>query len=114
MGANVYPEDVESVLYGDPEAVPRLHSFLLSVIDDDSGTPRPEVSLELTDLEGVDDAWRQRRSDALRAGLSAVNADYRASVGEFPEAMKPIVRTHSLGEGPFRADAGRIKQRRIG
>lgn len=114
MGANVYPEDVESVLYGDPEAVPRLHSFLLSVIDDDSGTPRPEVSLELTDLEGVDDAWRQRRSDALRAGLSAVNADYRASVGEFPEAMRPIVRTHSLGEGPFRADAGRIKQRRIG
>jgi hypothetical protein len=27
--------------------------------------------------------------------------------------MQPIVMTHGLGEGPFAADATRIKQRRI-
>ena len=114
MGANIYPEDVESVLYRDREVASRLHSFLLSVVDDESGTPRPEVSLELTDLAGVDDAWRQARAESLAAGLAHLNLDFRSSVGEFPSAMRPLVRTFGRGEGPFLADAHRIKQRRIG
>jgi phenylacetate-CoA ligase len=113
MGANIYPEDVESIVYRDPDLVPRLHSFLLSVAVDDSGTPRPSVALELTDLEGVDEAWRERAADRLRDGLLALNIDYRTSVAEFPAAMLPIVETHGRGAGPFAADAARIKQRRI-
>jgi hypothetical protein len=49
--------------------------------------PRPEISLELTDLSGVDDPWRAERGEAFANGR---------------------------GEGPFLADAHRIKQRRIG
>jgi phenylacetate-CoA ligase len=114
MGSNIYPEDIESVVYRDAELVPRLHSFLLSVVDDVSGTPRPLVALELVDTDGVDDAWRERRADRLRDGLFELNIDYRSSVGEFPEAMRPIVQTYAIGEGPFAADAHRIKQQRIG
>jgi len=44
MGANIYPEDVESIVYRDPDLVPRLHSFLLAVAVDESGTPRPSVA----------------------------------------------------------------------
>ena len=113
MGANIYPEDIETVVYKDADLVPRLHSFLLSVIDDETGTPRPAVALELTDTTGVDGAWRARMSDRLRDGLRALNTDYRSSIAEFPAAMQPIVRTCGLGEGPFAADASRIKQRRI-
>ncbi len=113
MGANIYPEDIESVLYKDADLVPRLHSFLLSVVDDETGTPRPAVALELSDTAGVDDPWRARMSDRLRDGLRALNTDYRSSIAEFPAAMQPIVRTCGLGEGPFAADASRIKQRRI-
>jgi phenylacetate-CoA ligase len=113
MGANIYPEDVETVLYRDPEVTPRLHSFLLAVVDDATGTPRPEISLELTDLAGIDDAWRASRAQAFRSGLAELNLDFRASVGEFPSAMLPLVRTFGVGEGPFLADARRIKQRRI-
>jgi phenylacetate-CoA ligase len=113
MGANIYPEDIETIVYKDLELVPRLHSFLLTTIDDETGTPRPSVALELTDLAGVDDAWRARMSDRLRDGLRTLNIDYRSSIKEFPGAMQPIVMTHGLGEGPFAADATRIKQRRI-
>jgi hypothetical protein len=113
MGANIYPEDVESVLYRDPEVAPRLHSFQLSVVDDESGTPRPEISLELTDLDGIDDAWRLARAESFAAGLADLSLDFRSSVGEFPAAMRPLVRTFGRGEGPFLADAHRIKQRRI-
>ena len=114
MGSNIYPEDVEAVLYRDPLIAPRLHSFMLAVVDDATGTPRPSVALELTDLEDVDDAWRTAAAERMRDGLSALNLDYRSSVGEFPGAMLPLVSVHPLGGGPFVADASRIKQRRIG
>ncbi len=113
MGSNIYPEDIETIVYRDLDLVPRLHSFLLTVVDDAHGTPRPSVALELNDLTGVDDRWRAAMSDRLRDGLRDLNIDYRSSLGEFPEAMQPIVMTHGRGEGPFAADATRIKQRRI-
>lgn len=113
MGSNIYPEDVEALLYGEPDIARRLDSFMLSVVDDASGTPRPAVALELGDLDGVDDAWRAGVAEKLRTGLAAVNIDYRSSVGEFPEAMLPIITTHAPGTGPFAGDAHRIKQRRI-
>ena len=57
------------------------------------------------------------RSSPLAAqfqmGLANLNLDYRAALGEFPAAMVPIVELYPRGEGPFKADAGRIKQRRI-
>ena len=113
MGSNIYPEDIEAVLYRDPMVAPRMHSFMLSVVDDADGTPRPSVALELSDLDGVDDAWRMAAAERLRDGLEALNIDYRSSLGEFPGAMLPIVSTYAVGGGPFAADAGRIKQRRI-
>jgi phenylacetate-coenzyme A ligase PaaK-like adenylate-forming protein len=113
MGANIYPEDLEAVLYRDADVARRMHSFMLSVVDDETGTPRPSVALELSDLDGVDDAWRSAAAERLRDGLIGLNIDYRSSVGEFPAAMLPIVSTHGLGNGPFAGDAGRIKQRRI-
>jgi phenylacetate-CoA ligase len=113
MGANIYPEDVETAVYRDRDIVERLHSFLLSVVDDETGTPRPAITLELRNLDGIDDAWRERCSDRLRTELAAVNADYRSSVMEFPDAMRPIVRTYAVADGPFAADSHRIKQRRV-
>ena len=47
MGANIYPEDIETLVYRDATLVPRLHSFLLSVMDDESGVPRPMVALQV-------------------------------------------------------------------
>ena len=114
MGSNIYPEDVETVLYRDPAIGPRLHSFMLSVVDDDTGTPRPSIALELSELADIDDAWRAASAERLRDGIAVLNLDYRSSIGEFPEAMLPIVSTYGVGAGPFAADASRIKQRRIG
>ena len=113
MGANIYPEDVETVIYRDPELTRRVHSFQLSVLTDATGTPRPGIALELTDDEGVDDTWRESAADRLRAGLFELNNDYRASSAEFPAAMVPVVETYGLGNGPFAGDALRIKQRHI-
>ncbi len=113
MGANIYPEDIETLIYRDPTVAGAVHSFSLSVITDETSTPRPCVSLELNDGLTVDEAWRKAIAGQFQAGLDGLNLDYRAALVEFPAAMAPVVRTYALGEGPFRLDAGRIKQRRI-
>ena len=113
MGANVYPEDVEALVYGDEETAKGIRSFQLAVLADEAGTPRPGILFELNDDFSVDTAWRDRRAVLIRDGLAAVNRDYETSLAEFPEAMLPMVETHARGTGPFAGDAQRIKQRRI-
>ena len=122
MGANIYPEDVEAVLYGDPEVAPRLHSFLLSVVDDEAGTPRPEISLELTDLHGVDEAWRQARAESFAVALAKLNMDFRSSRRGVPQrdaADRPDLRPRR-GPVPRRrapdqaaADRDRVVRRQV-
>jgi len=113
MGANVYPEDVEALVYGDHETAATIRSFQLAVLHDDDGTPRPGVLLELVEGATVDEDWRGEQARRIRDGLASVNRDYETSLAEFPDAMLPIVETHAPGTGPFAGDAHRIKQRRI-
>jgi phenylacetate-CoA ligase len=113
MGTNIYPEDIEALVYRDPTLVPRLRSFLLTVRDDATGTPRPVIALELDDLAGIDGPWREAAAERVGDGLAGLNIDYRTSVAEYPAAMRPIVETYGPGAGPFALDRSRIKQRRI-
>ena len=113
MGANIYPEDVETIIYRDRQLAGRLHSFCLSVVTDSSATPRPCIALELNGALPDDAGWSQGLAAQFQAGLAGLNLDYRAAVSEFPAAMVPIIEVHARSEGPFKADAGRIKQRRV-
>jgi hypothetical protein len=113
MGANIYPEDVETIIYKDGRLAARLHSFFLSVDTDSTATPRPSIALEVNGVAADDAAWTDQLAAQFQAGLADLNLDYRAALGEFPAAMLPIVELYARGEGPFKADAGRIKQRRI-
>ena len=90
-----------------------MHSFMLSVSPDETGTPRPSVALEFSDVDGIDEAWLAATAGRLRDGLEGLNIDYRSSLAEFPAAMLPLVSVHALGTGPFAGDATRIKQRRL-
>jgi phenylacetate-CoA ligase len=113
MGANIYPEDIETIIYRDPDLARKVHSFLLSVQTDDAGTPRPGIAIELVEGTVVDDAWIAEQVTRFRDGLHALNIDYRTSTAEFGEAMMPIVHVWPRGTGVFAVDADRIKQRRI-
>jgi phenylacetate-CoA ligase len=113
MGANIYPEDIETLIFRDPQLTAATHSFGLSVVTDVTATPRPCIALELSDGFHADPAWLDRVAAQFQAGLGTLNLDYKAAVTEFPAAMVPIVEAYERGQGPFRLDVGRIKQRRI-
>jgi phenylacetate-CoA ligase len=113
MGANIYPEDVESLIYGDLVLAPVVHSFCLSVVSDSTGTPRPGIALELDPGVSIDDDQARSVPERFRDGLARLDLDFREAVREYPAAMLPLVTFYPFREGPFAADAGRIKQRRV-
>jgi phenylacetate-CoA ligase len=113
MGANIYPEDVETAVYSEPHVAAVVCSFQLAVVQDETGDPRPGVFLELAEGFTADDAWRHARATHIRDVVSSLSRDYRTSCDEFPAAMLPLVQTFAKGAGPFAGDAERIKQRRI-
>ena len=113
MGANIYPEDIETIIYKDGPLASRLHSFCLSVVTDASATPRPSIALELNGQPSNGELKPDLLAAQFQAGLAGLNLDYRAALTEFPTAMLPLIELYARGEGPFKGDAGRIKQRRI-
>jgi phenylacetate-CoA ligase len=111
MGANIYPEDLEQCLYADPALAAITHSFCLGLAEDASGAVRPKFLVEVC-VEPTPGLARQF-ARSLVPRLVALNNDFREAWHEYPEAVEPVIELHRLGEGPFRADAGKIKQARL-
>jgi len=74
MGANIYPEDVESVVYSDSVVAKVVHSYSMSLVDDDHGNPRPYGLQESSGricrecCANHQNIWHERRSVQRRPG----------------------------------------------
>ncbi len=111
MGANIYPEDIEECLYAEPELAAMTRSYCLTVSETHSGDVKPCFLFE---LEGESTEELKRRfAEAMLRRLRAMNADFREAWKEYPETVTPEVQLYPLGQGPFKQDAGRIKQVRL-
>ena len=112
MGANIYPEDVETGIYSDLSLAARVNSFMISLHEDERGNPRPCFDLELRDI-GERAEVEEALARLLPEGLAGLSQDYRKAREEYPESVAPVVRTHAMGDGPFRDNEGRIKKRYV-
>jgi len=112
MGANIYPEDVESVVYSDPVLARFVHSFSMSLAEDAQGNPRPCFDFELSDL-GQRSGVEAILGRILALGLARLSSDYKKARDEYAESVEPIIRTFGMNEGPFKEDPGRIKKRYV-
>jgi phenylacetate-CoA ligase len=111
MGANIYPEDLEQALYDEGELASITHSFCLSLDEGPDGEVRPLFSFEISGAATRELA--ERFEDRMTERIRRLNADFREAMHEHPDTARPVVRLYALGEGPFAADAGKIKQTRI-
>jgi len=112
MGANIYPEDIESAVYAAPDMARRVLSYQLSVLEDQPGETRPAVAIQLLSGE-PDDAFRDAMAAHLTERLRAMNRDYGEASKEYPALMPFVVTLHNRGEGPFAGTESRIKFRYI-
>ncbi|HNX90544.1 MAG TPA: phenylacetate--CoA ligase family protein [Candidatus Omnitrophota bacterium] len=112
MGANIYPEDVESIVYSDLLLASSINSFSISLEEDAQGNPRPCFEFEL--LKGAQKAEvEETLSHLLSSGLAKLSLDYKKAKDEYPQAVEPIIRIFGMHEGPFKDDCIRIKKRYV-
>ncbi len=112
MGANIYPEDIESAIYSEADVAARVLSYQLSVLEERPGETRPRVAIQLL-RDAPDDAFRDRVAALLTAHLRSMNRDYREAFGEYPALLPFVVELYPRGEGPFEGGEKRIKFRYI-
>jgi phenylacetate-CoA ligase len=112
MGANIYPEDVESIVYSVPLLARSINAFAISLEEDDGGNPRPCFEFELLDLQHRAEVEGSLR-DVLPLELAKLSLDYKKAKEEYPQAVAPILRTFGMHEGPFKENLDRIKRRYV-
>ena len=113
MGANIYPEDVETALFAGADDARRLGAYCLELIDIGDGEQRPCVHVEIVRGDANDTALAGRLRAQVLARLLANNLDFRSAVAEDASAGEIVVRLHGAGLGPFQANSDRIKRRYI-
>lgn len=112
MGANIYPEDIESIVYSDPLLAKNINSFALSLMEDEGKNPRPFFEFELLDITQKS-AVEEKLHLVLSSELTKLSADYKKAQEEYPQAVKPFIQTYGMNAGPFMDNHGRIKKRYI-
>ncbi len=112
MGANIYPEDVENIVYSDLSLGGRINTYMISLEEDAQGNPRPCFEFELLDIS-QQERLEEKLASILPEGLAKLSSDFRKAQEEYPQAVKPVIRTFGMGEGPFRENQGRIKKRYV-
>ncbi|MFH1062753.1 MAG: phenylacetate--CoA ligase family protein [Candidatus Omnitrophota bacterium] len=112
MGANIYPEDVESVIYSDLMLAQNINSFSISLEEDTQGNPHPCFEFELLDIEQKSRV-EKKLSELMSSGLAKLSLDYKKALEEYPQALEPIIRIFELNQGPFKENQRRIKRRYV-
>ena len=112
MGANIYPEDVESIVYSDLLLANNINSFSISLEEDAGGNPRPCFEFELLDINQKAKV-EEKLGNIVSSGLAKLSLDYKKAKDEYPQAVEPIVRIFGMHEGPFKDDQSRIKKRYV-
>lgn len=112
MGANIYPEDVERVIYSDSFLAKNINSFSLSLEEDNKGNPRPCFEFELFDSLKKNEI-EEKIKVVLSLGLAKLSLDYKKALEEYPAALEPVIRVYGLNEGVFSENKDRIKKRYV-
>jgi phenylacetate-CoA ligase len=110
MGANIYAEDVERVVYAQPELARGFASFMLTVAEREDRSVFPRLFIEWHD-EHPPALPLPDLADRIRRCLAEINADFRQSLTEDAEALRFDVVVFGSGQGPFAGEGRRIKNR---
>jgi len=110
MGANIYPEDMERVLYAIPAIAQGMASFSMSVEEKGSGDVYPRVCLEWASSQ-IPELPVAELERQIVAALTNLNSDFRNARAEYAGALDFRLEVHGFGTGPFAGKSRRIKNR---
>ncbi|RZI45724.1 phenylacetate--CoA ligase family protein [Candidatus Finniella inopinata] len=111
MGANIYPEDIEQIIYSDASLSEITRSFCQGIVHKEDHSVRPAFYFEITVPSTKELGLKFQRS--ITENLCRINADFREAWAEYHETLIPEIHLYQMGEGPFKMRPGQIKQKRV-
>jgi len=114
-GANVYPENIEPVLYR--KELRRINSFRLTIETSEKGEMRFAILIELKPgrkVAGKSFAnLKKKYHDILLKRLLRVNEDYKDAYENDSKYTDPVINIYGYRQGPFVLDKKRTKPKYI-
>jgi phenylacetate-CoA ligase len=114
-GANVYPENLEPVLYR--KELRRVNIFKLAIETNEEGEMRLVILVELKEgrkATGKNLADLENKChDIFLNKLLRDNDDYRDASEIDPKSTDPLIKIYNFGNGPFAEDKKRTKRKYI-
>ena len=116
-GANIYPENVEMVLYNRTETM-MVHAYKLGLKHDDDMNARPIIYVELNkDIPQLSESETIKTENILHdvflPKLLEQNKDFKKSYNDNPKNADPIINIYQYAQGPFETDDGKIKRKYV-
>lgn len=114
MGANIYPEDIEDILYSDKSLAQKINSYYLSVRENKDGTINPIIVIELN--KGIlpeNIPSNDILENIINTKMKKKNADFEQATKEYNDAIYIKVEIFEFGNGLFSMNDKRIKHIRI-
>jgi len=112
MGANIYPEDIESAVYADKYLSKITRSFCQTTEEGEDGQHRALFMFEIEDEVITPKLTKLFKAHVLEH-LINLNLDFREAYNENPKSLVPIIELYDVGDGPFKMKDGQIKQKRL-
>ena len=112
MGANIYPEDIERLLYRNKTISQNFVSFMMKVTDSDRGYLHPCISIEWNKTSKPELPIKELEKE-LTEELVKLNADFKNASDEYPSGLMLELEVFPIGTGPFAGRSNRIKNKYI-
>lgn len=111
-GCKITPNDIQDIIFKDPELAQQINSFSLITVEDKKVNKKLILALEMNK-----DKKPLSQVEKLRANifemLKVVNQDYRESSKMIPKDLEPQLEIYAFEQGPFAVNDIRLKKHYI-
>jgi phenylacetate-CoA ligase len=113
FGANISPTDVNEVIYSLPELSKIINSYNISIDEDNEGTKKLIISLEVQKGETLELLDFKKIQSNFFENLSKINQDFREVRKMLPSTNLTMLCFEDFGSGLFKENDIRIKAKYI-
>ncbi|MGE3801442.1 MAG: phenylacetate--CoA ligase family protein [Candidatus Kapaibacterium sp.] len=113
FGANLAPADVHETLCRVESLAEKFNTFMIKHYEDEEANKKLIFDVELHDQVDPSEFEEERLNNEFLSTLAGINHELGNSLSMMPEVSIPQLQLYRKGEGPFRENQGRIKQKYI-
>jgi len=110
-GANIYPEDIEEIIFSERLIKNKIKSFKLSIIDGSDNKLHLRIQYELNENVASDDDFLFFLKKISLSKLMSLNEDFKKTYNDNPKEV--LIELWSCQTGPFSKEKNSIKQGHI-